>query len=142
MSKELTIEHIAPYLPYGLNLKFVSKYDSDRLSRNDIVCLKEISESKVCINGYKTNNSSYLPILRPLYDLNTEQLLKDLGGNSSDAAESWRDYFDSDSQNKDGAILNAPYPIIQYCFEHHYDVFSLIPANLAIDINTLTNGNS
>ena len=69
---KLELKHLAGYLPYGLNLKFVSNYELDRLSLKDIVVLKQIDEGCVCVNGYKTNNKSYIPILRPLSDLTKE----------------------------------------------------------------------
>ena len=126
MSKELTIEHIAPYLPYGLNVSKLHTLHSG-------VGIGSIE------HVLTTKNKAIKPILRPLSDLDTETLLKDLGRKSSDAIIDWCEYFDSDSENKNCAILCAPYPVIQYCFKNHFDVFSLIPLNLAIDINTLTN---
>lgn len=69
---KLELKHIAPYLPYNLKLKYVSKYDVDKLSIESIVTLKQINEGSICVNGYKTNNKSYMPILHPLSDLTKE----------------------------------------------------------------------
>lgn len=64
-------------LPYGVKLKFVSKYKSDRLSVQDIVTLKEINEGSIYVNGYKTNNKSYVPLLFPISSLCKEIQLAD-----------------------------------------------------------------
>ena len=69
---KLELKHIAPYLPYGLKMKFTSTNEVDKLSNEDIVILKQIDEGGICVNGYKTNNKSYKPILRPLSDLTKE----------------------------------------------------------------------
>ena len=118
---KLELHQIASYLPYGLRLKYVSTRMVDRLSNKDIIQLKEINEGYIYINGYRTNNKSYIPILRPLSDLDDSQLKS----------------FNFVSFAKDGDIDFVSYDFMKYAFENHFDVFGLIDKGLAIDINTI-----
>ena len=126
MIKKLELMHIAPYLPYKLK---VSKYHTLHHG-NGIGSIEHILITK---------NSYFKPILNPITNLDTDKLTEHLLGNNSDAIDIWIDFFNSDSQNKETAILTAPYPVIEYCFENHFDVFGLINSKLAIDINTFKN---
>jgi len=126
MIKKLELRHIAPYLPYKLK---VSKYHTLHHG-NGIGSIEHMLVTK---------NSCFKPILKNIRDLDTDKLTEHLLGNNSDAINMWVDFFNSDSQNKETAILTAPYPVIEYCFMNHFDVFGLINSKLAIDINTFKN---
>lgn len=142
---KLESKHLAPYLPYGLNIKFISKYEADRLSIDNVIILKEIKDGAICVNGYKTNNKSYLPILRPLSDLTKEI---EINGERFVPVE-WLEnkYYTLDlhkqclkflEEDGENWINQSDYMLIMHLFEWHFDVFSLIESGLAIDINTLT----
>ena len=131
---KLELKHISPYLPYGLKLLV------ERIHHEFICHLVVSNNSNSLRNGLNANmliEYNAKPILRPLSELNVESIESTLFGKMSDNIAEWFKYFDSDSQNKDIAILQAPYPVLEYCFENHFDVFSLIKNGLAIDINTL-----
>lgn len=141
---KLELKHWSAYLPFGLKVKidttrwyekrepFIAKligiFDFETLT------VKYIDEYSTT---YSSNTDDFTPILRPLSDLDTQRLIDDLHGKMSDAIFDWIDYFNSDSANKNVSILCAPYPVIEWCFENHIDIFGLIEQKLAIDINTL-----
>ena len=139
---KLEIKHLAPYLPYGL--KAVDYFDGIRL-------IREIVTANII--GFTDCSTKAKPILRPLSDLTKEiehngerfvpidelwnQTLEQIDSNTYD------DYF----FNKDlkttwickENILQLEYVVVDKLFEWHFDVFGLIDAGLAIDINTLNN---
>lgn len=123
---KLELKHIAPYLPYGL------KY-------------KDIPEGFDGIRGLNINNIDWClhngkPILHPMSDLTNDKLRIEMikAEHSShidwttDEREGWIEKY-----GRDRWLNDIPFVITQYLFEHHYDVFGLIPQGLAIDINTL-----
>jgi len=146
---KLELKNLAPYLSYGLRLKYVSTRMVDRLSNKDIIQLKEINEGYIYINGYRTNNKSYIPILRPLSDLTKEINLHDdffaipienmtgykLEGNISDAPTTVQHLYKCSKGEIEAKFLD--YWVITQLLEWHFDIFNLIENNLAIDINTI-----
>lgn len=84
----------------------------------------------------------FIPILRPLTDLMedifSEQFFEDdselLGDEFTPLAKAI--FF---LQNSTPLEVCFPYGIWELFFRHHFDVFGLIEAGLAIDINTLKN---
>lgn len=124
-NEKLKLEEIVGYLPYELKILFVSNRMVDRLSRNDIVTLKEIQEGIICVNGYKTNNKSYLPILHPL---------KEIQNHIHKFSDKLCTYGSND---KFGGIDSASPEDYQLMYKLHLDVYNLIGRGLAIDINTL-----
>jgi len=140
---ELEVKHLAPYLPYGLKLVFengrqiIMKYLAHEDKNIYVSCLDGIGSYSVSDWGIK-------PILRPLSDLDKPivtdknltvkpsidfDLVKDEDGNWCD--EFMADYGESPTAKVDVTQMNL------WLFEYHFDVFGLIPAGLAIDINTL-----
>ena len=83
--------------------------------------------------------SEIKPLLLPISALDAQNLIDDLHGEMSDAIFDWIDYFNSDSENTDMASLWGPYPIIEWCFKNHFDIYGLIPAGFAIDKRTVKN---
>ena len=132
--EKLELKHLFGYLPYGLKVAHEG-------------CVKELhglmnEEAYLDYNGiwtdmYGKELCEIKPLLLPLSALNTQSMINDLHGNMSDAILDWIDYFNSDGQNKDVAIICAPYPVIKWCFENHIDINELIPAGLAIDKRTI-----
>lgn len=126
---KLELKHIAPYLPYGLRLTNSSHPMNGRM----------------CELLSKYDYNTIRPILRPLSDLipveeddiNDMVLINLVNGADQhcDAYDEWRDsYLDNPEQMR---ILQAPYEVFEELIKQHYDVFGLIPAGLAIDVNTI-----
>lgn len=136
---ELTIKHLAAYLPYG-----VSAIDDDnvvcRISTlyDDLVCV----EYEMNVGQYEKYFNEIKLILHPLSEFGDPDDLRKVYEfiGLGKWCEAYDNYFNigfDDLSNVDKLILQAPYEIFQYFLANHYDVFSLIPNNLAIDINTI-----
>ena len=135
---KLTIEHLAPYLPYGLRVRYIDENNTAILI--GITYIGNIIHGQLDFNGvlglYEFND--FEPILHPLSDLtkeiehNGEKFvpIEVLDGYSSG-------WFGGDLVRKGRDIYETPYASAQKLFEWHFDVFGLIEEGLAIDINTL-----
>lgn len=133
---KLELKHLAPYLPYGLK---VHESFSNRIGElrslningkvnvlHKVIWCFEIEEIK--------------PILRPLSDLTKELYQHEIlirwgGGLSEKAKVKWLN--DITDEIKLTAYNALRYDFVELLFEHHFDVFGLIPQGLAISINTL-----
>lgn len=130
---KLELKHLVPYLPYGLTCRF----NTDEVYTiiglvNEDVWLKEMT--------FAADLFECKPILRPMSDLDKEipekegYSYRDLGCFRKHINQfGWIDMYVDNMEYEDALTL----------LEHHFDVFGLIPAGLAIDINTLpTKGGS
>lgn len=126
---KLELKHLAPYLPYGVRFGLTS-------SKNQFVCTGLTIHEDGIMAHHKKGSSNvslekyYKPILRPLSDLNQPHfsVLRRITSRFEIGDHVWFS----------GAInLNDLNKVQSYLLEHHFDVFGLIPAGLAIDINTL-----
>jgi|SRR5690606_5437814 len=153
---KLTIEHLAPYLPYKIRVidTIVGRskvMNTGQGSSNHWVGIKTVLNYEGRI---------YKPILRPLSDLNKESfketiiaffesLEKDIkitkydSGNSDEndftltVTYKWMgDVFTEILVNR-GSVNDSRYYFVKWLLKNHFDVFGLIDQNLAIDINTL-----
>ena len=116
--KKLTIEHLAPYLPYKIKIKWFRKDDNS------------FQLSYLTISDYPfLTKQLFKPILRPLSDLTKEEWKDKLGMR----------LFELDMQTYilSGEMNGVPFWVGQKLFEWHFDVFGLIKKGLVIDINTL-----
>lgn len=160
----MKLEHIAPYLPYKLNVRMPKhqfKYGEQiTLPLNGISIS---SEGKMIMEFLKPDDGllfsnecerKCLPILRPLSDL-TKSITHN--GETFVPIEKLKDYYNSlpdsfvekllwvawDGQftvfglEEDPLEVAMPYSMYQKVFEWHFDVFGLIDSGEAIDINTL-----
>lgn len=142
---KLELKHIAPYLPYGL--KVYVCYNEFFLTVEDEMENGTISVSDTIENNHK-------PILRPLSDLTKEI---ELNGERFVPIEKLKEtnieniyFYDTqiwiDENNRGASYCDLGVfgisRIMQTCIEWHFDVFGLIPKNLAIDINTLSNASN
>jgi hypothetical protein len=152
---QLTIAHLSPYLPHGLQMIFQSKVGR-------IVALEGLTHTKGFAATVSTsggtmwlNSSGFKPLLRPLSNLTKE--INHRGDKfapvdrmyaiaSSETERSFVNVLlhlkryesdDIDKTHKD-IFSRAPYSMHCYACEHHFDVFGLIPAGLAISIHDLT----
>lgn len=143
---ELQLKHLAPYLAYGLELYL--PIDEIKIGVLEFITDRE----------YFTNMPHDLinikPILRPLSDLTKEievdgEKFKDFASLLESITKTKWVYFKDEeelhnltySQDNNGnqydSGLDLPYYIVQKLFEWHFDVYGLIEAGLAIDMNSL-----
>jgi hypothetical protein len=133
----LEIKHVAPYLPYDLEV-LVENYNFLKWKR------------KVKIEDYvnyfdkryiNSNLKSIKLILRPLSDLNKEVVI------NGEKHQMWllingqKALDNGKIENMNGYqydILELNYNKIQTILKFHFDIFNLIGQGLAIDINTLS----
>jgi len=129
---KLELKHIAPYLPYGLN--FIMLDPSGEYEISPIINIdfakEELEVSATCYDFSDLGGEEIKPILRPLLDLTREELYK-AGFNSH------IDYLTHEHQEFSTDVLKAPYDMVVYLFEHHFDVFGLIEKGLAVNINDI-----
>lgn len=112
---KLELKHLAPYLPYDLNLTNCS------MPMNGRIC-ELLSKYE-----YKTTR----PILRSMSELSGDHFmnLREI----TSRIEIGNDYLWFS-----GAVnINQVSMVQEYLFEHHFDLFLLIPAGLAVDINSI-----
>jgi hypothetical protein len=135
---KLELKHLAGYLPYRLKIK--TYYGWDTMSTLSEDCVNTDHE-----NYYYYNCSgidSFKPILRPLLDLT-----KEIEVNGEEFVpmnwyynkNAFKDSFlEMQDHIKDMLKLETcPQCIFQKLLEWHFDIYGLIDAGLAIDINTL-----
>lgn len=161
---KLTLEHLAPYLPYGLMVLHTTKEESTQLivmgihedggrtrydgegADNDpdfsiAVCRKP--HHKYRPNGYFYIQKSFKPILRPLSDL-TKQI--EHNGERFVPKEVLMERYNLKFDEDDYFFLDyycigetdspwTGYHIINLLIQWHFDVFGLIDRGLAVDIN-------
>ena len=124
---ELELKHLAPYLNYDLQFEGghwmigLSNLKRDNYNIHDqrmILC----SDKKQGVQTWECFPEIVKPLLRPLSDLTKEKL----------------EYFNFVSAPKiTDDVGQYSYEFAVYCFENHYDLFFLIEAGLAIDLNTI-----
>ncbi len=137
MKEQLTIEHLAPYLPYGLKIKEVSKgsFTCDP-NQEDIIELSVNNISRfIGKKPYKC--VSQKPLLRPLSDL--DKTYKDELSYSEWLIEK---YYTIGIENQINRIeedirwINqCDYLLILYLLDWNFDINGLIEKGLALDIN-------
>ena len=127
---KLELKHLAPYLPYSL--KYL--YNDEILELDGL----DVNQDAFNCDIGETPFENIKPILKPLSDLTKEDLIEDLGTETScldwttSEREHWIKFY-----SREHWINNLPYLIYSHLVKNHFDVFGLIEAGLAIDINTL-----
>lgn len=138
---KLELKHLAAYLPYGIRMymnKADNTYTLHGLKKNNgIMKLISYTNSDVFSDECK-------PILRPLSDMTKEI---EINGEKFVPNELISKAMFTKSQNTDfvrlknqianNKIHQLPYDVSQILLSWHFDIFGLIDAGLAIDINTL-----
>jgi hypothetical protein len=132
---KLELKHLAAYLPYdveafvywpsGYHITFT--LDGER------------------IQYIVTSNYLAKLVLRPLSDFFYKENYDDLEkvkefiglGKWCEAYDYYFNALYNDTCNIDKMILKAPYEVMQYFLSNHFDIYGLIKAGLAIDINTI-----
>lgn len=139
MKTKPELKHLAPYLPYGLKIGFEGGEHT-----HDLVGLQIGKEGVMLISPFydfgRASTQDCRPILRPLSDLTKE--IEHNGERFVPLDEMHTIHYpevhfgDDDFQDQED-IKYCPWWVMQHLFEWHFDVFGLIDAGLAIDINTL-----
>ena len=152
----MKLEHLAPYLPYGLKVEY-NNY------RKDIAILKAVHYNKnpnpkktlLTIRQLNLNYNiscfinSVKPILRPLSDLTRDEYFK--LSQKDDKKEFGYWYVKSNATQKKGIHFEGyssrrislsrydlmPYYVLEFLFKNHFDVFELIEEGLAINYNDI-----
>lgn len=143
MEKQLTIAHLAPYLPYGI------EFMADSSGKTIITEMKVLANISGTWFVEGLSHSDYLvnikPILRPLSLmtkeemewLNNEFISADLRSEYKvdvsliEGSNDWKPFIVSRSH----FMNQTPLPLSAYLkfFEWHFDVFGLIDAGLAVE---------
>ena len=123
--RKLELKHLAPYLPYGLKVIFGGEQDELLGTLNNGAILKtQSSRLNSWVNSYVVSLDEIKPILRPLSDI-PNYVIENIG------------YKNLNMLTIDIISGNLPIIFFNDLVKNHYDVFGLIGAGLAIDINTL-----
>ena len=131
---ELEIKHIAPYLPYGLQV--LRPDNKTILSVNGIVgnlyIFDEIGKHET-YGAIKSNGNK--PLLYPkshLYKLQDEMVARWGQGLTGRSLEYWKQTLTAEMMQDDYNSIR--YDFVQFMLEKNIDVFGLIPAGLAEEI--------
>lgn len=160
METHLTIKHLAPYLPYGLSTEYKLGSVISLIDAKDEVRTKVLTASNVdfVLNFCKpflrslsyltkeieVNGEKFVPIHRlkqggtDIVDFYVEN-----GNYSCYDNEGHETFYDSkrmcffNCYRGDLREFQEQYNAFQKLLEWHFDIFSLIDAGLAVDINTV-----
>lgn len=144
---KLTLEHLAPYFPYGLKCHNMGNTDEEgHAFVSEIVGLDQ--DTVWVSHEHEDDDYAYsdtFPLLRPLSDLT-----KEIEHNCERFVpkEVLIDRYDLKFDENDDFFLDyycigetdspwTGYHIIQLLIQWHFDVFGLIDKGLAIDINSI-----
>ena len=166
MENKLTLEHLAPYLPYGVKFINIERVyfgginkDSYSEKRGELAYtnkrvgkIKGYKDGKILttigyfkieeptftfIGAHVTHNNERKLILRPLSDLTKEI---EHNGDKFVPCEQFKYDMECMLKEYDVDLDCMPYNVINSLIEWHFDIFSLIDKGLAVDINTLKGG--
>lgn len=128
---KLELKHLVPYLPYGLKVEheyhvaIITTMYLPAGNYNQDLWLVSMEDTEDTDLSCSVNFKEVKPILRPLNDI-LDTIRKEFYNLIGD--------IDEISELK---IEYLPYGAVEWLIENHYDIFSLIDNNLAVDINTL-----
>ena len=130
---KLTLEHLAPYLPYDVSY---GSMETDWGTLKPKFKVRGIATTRGTvdnINNWMDIETSML-VLRPLSDLTKEINME------GDMVSVYEILPRREKEDyKDPILSYWSWEAMNILFEYHFDVFGLIDANLAIDINTINN---
>ncbi len=155
---KLTLEHLAPYLPYGLKAEMLD-YKCDYVGKqyDEIVGFHQWDKncsywSALTVGGSKPNIERIKPILRPLSDLSIynesfeESWIIRLNKECIEVSNAGGIWLDSDldfdlmyDRYEPPGYLRLEYTSKSrdWLVKNQFDVFGLIEKGLAIDINSI-----
>lgn len=137
--EKLKLEHLTPYLPYGLQCHNMGNIEDDgNAFISEIVGLDQ--DSVWVSHEHEDGDYDYsdtLPILLPMSSLKNSDLMKCWNKEHSiEIRYNKRIILDVNSSTCID-IIGYPLTFITDLFKNHFDVFGLIEKGLAVDINTL-----
>lgn len=138
--KELKIEHLAAYLPYGVNLSVELFGGLDSVI--PLVSQNPYSDIRIGIPIGQVEHYGARLILRPLSDLTREITHNGETFVPMDRLDPVLRLVHNKYVNDWGAVGwmdvdSWPYPLVKQLHSWHFDTFGLLESNLAIDINTI-----
>ena len=137
---ELKLEHLAPYLPYGLECIWINRLafqmTDGELPVKEVVEELTIKNYVQLLEGHKA-----IPILHPLSDLTKEiehkgDRFKPIESITYPYTEKWEQSF-YEAWKLDISTGYLSYQNWNKLVSWHFDVFGLIEQGLALDINKL-----
>jgi len=155
MIMKLTLKHIAPYLPYGVEFilseegvfNLGSEYGNPYQAYKPMKIINMIFSDKIEVEVYGEKQNwgagfieldEIKPILRPLSDLTKEIEVNGEKFVPTSKVEYQLTIQHVSNYPFDFADLQRiPHRDFENLIKWHFDVFGLIPNGLAIDINTL-----
>lgn len=144
---KLELKYLSAYLPYGVNGNWIDENGKGWI--HDLIGLNSRGDMQVLlmacdgsVNWY--NIKEFKPILRPLTDLTKEiehngekvVFVEYLEENSPIAFNPIKELVEPLMENINW-ISHVEYYLIQHLLSWHFDCFSLIDNDLAININSL-----
>ncbi|TFD96702.1 hypothetical protein E2605_07735 [Dysgonomonas capnocytophagoides] len=145
---KLELKHIAPYLPYGLQVQIIETGNNRKLisvNANESVVLAADDLNPFSFPRCKPVTGIKL-LLHPLSDL-----YKEIDGEIPADILFPKEYYslidfyeEHNRENqiksfiKDGLNWSDTYSFWEYLLSKHFDVFSLIDKGLAIDLNSIS----
>jgi hypothetical protein len=131
---KLELKHLAPYLPYSLMIK--TKHGWDTMSTLNELNVNVDFEDSYSYEDHPNEILEFKPILRPLSDYyKWKDVMDEFSINSENEFKEAFFGFLSDARVDKFDSVN--YTVVTKLLENHFDLFGLIDAGLAIDINTL-----
>lgn len=140
--EKLELKHLAPYLPYGLEIDLspLDHMNLDSLLNNKVSYVDDYMNAYIKLkpsmdfavsSHHSFSLSTCKPILRPLSDL-----IKEVEHDGERFVPRSKFY----GNPTDVTINQMPYAVVQKILSWHFDIFGLIEKGLAIDINTIKKG--
>ena len=139
---ELTIKHLAAYLPYGLVLYGASDlWEIDILGKENICIKNAVHKQIISLEDLKCN---YSPILRPLSKLKNDELIPiGLIIRNIDTLNATKNDKIFAIEDAKAWIRNGMKPVLslkqvcevmEHLYSSHADIFGLIDAGLAVEM--------
>jgi len=122
---ELELKYLAPYLPYDLKVKHESRLGN--IKKEAILTMSDFT--------WLRNQKYFKPMLRKktyLHRLQDEILIRWGGGLSNNAKGKWLKEVTDNMMYS--AFNSLSYDVIEFMLENHIDVFGLIDAGLATEL--------
>jgi hypothetical protein len=129
---KLELKHVIPYLSYRL---IVVDETNEPMDVEGV----DLHMNQIIAERIGWNLDEVKPVLRNrshVEEFNVE-LFKKFGGGFKSTTH-FNQHFMISIKFK--SYKELPYGVIDWLLEHHFDIYGLIEAGLAIDINTITNG--
>lgn len=137
---KLELKHIAPYLPYGIQVTYVQRlFGGEKIIKHHNQSIDRIFMDYGFINLHTEPYSKQAPLndylleLRPLSDLTKEIENYNLDLSTREVNKLEKLIKTNDTQQ----FQNLEYSTIIFLCANHYDFQNLIPKDSAIDINTI-----